>query len=134
MRQTKLATRQHLGAHKYSSSYRVVTNTVTVTISEVTTLRRFIYLFIDFIQSTMNCGSRAINISAVATNTVLTKNGIAMSSKHSATSAEHRCKKRFLRFLFLSRFYVFKRFFIFRTFSKIKNVENLLSMQAKSET
>jgi len=33
----------------------------------------------------------------------------------------------------LVTFYVFKRFFIFRTFSKLQNVENLLSMQANSE-
>ena len=40
----------------------------------------------------------------------------------------HRCKKRFLRFLFLSRFLCFLTFFIFPTFSKIKNVENLRSV------
>jgi len=29
------------------------------------------------------------------------------------TPYDYRCKKRFLRFLFLPRFYVFKRFFLF---------------------
>ena len=42
-------------------------------------------------------------------------------------------KKRFLTFLFLSRFLRFLTFFIFRTFFKIKNVESLFSMQANSE-
>ena len=42
-------------------------------------------------------------------------------------------KKRFLRFLFLSRFYVFNVFFNFPYLFKIKNVENWLSVQANSE-
>ena len=41
-------------------------------------------------------------------------------------------KKRFLRF-YSCHVLRFKRFFIFRTFLKIKNVENLLCMQANSE-
>ena len=47
--------------------------------------------------------------------------------------SKHRCKKRFFTFLFLSRFLRSNVFFIFRTFFKIKNVENLLSMQANGE-